>query len=437
MKLFAVIGKSVLPNKMPWMWNHACKCLGIPAHYFRINPINVKNAVKVIHELQLSGCNVIPPFTRDMVKYLDELDKSVEFLQAVNTIRNDNGKLIGLNTDFYAIVNSLQEGGVELTGKRVVVLGTGGAARAAVYGLLKAGVQDVVIIDRTYERAITVAKQIGGRAVHFGGVKREIQHADIVISCIPPNRRIVKKEWLRTELVVFDTNYTSDSLLLQDAKETGCQIISGAHWLVHQSASAFEYFLNENPLVCMQEAMEATLTTHIGHNSISLIGFMGVGKTTVGKHLAELTGYEFVDTDKLIEQKAGASIPDIFEQSGEAKFREIERAVFRELDFSSPKIISCGGGSVMDENTQNLLTDHSTVIWLWNELKISIHRIRKGTRPLFNVRDVEKKAKALFAERVPIYAQSADIMIVNEHLGTRRVAKKIYEEVSRLSRNNL
>ena len=116
---------------------------------------------------------------------------------------------------------------------------------------------------------------------------------------------------------------------------------------------------------------------------------------------------------------------------------EIERAVFGELDFSSAKIISCGGGAVMDENTQNLLTDHSTVIWLWNELDISIRRIKKGTRPLFNVSDVEKKAKALFAERAPIYAQSADMMIINEHLGTRRVAKKIYEEVSHLSRNNV
>ncbi len=432
MQLFAVIGKPILHNQLPQLWNHAFRCLGISAHCFRINPIDIGRAVKALRGLQLSGCMVAPPFQHDLVKYLDESDNSVEQLQTVNTIKNDHGQLVGWNTDPSGIVDSLGDDNVAPDGKTVVILGADGAAQAAAYGLLRAHAGHVILIDRNYERAIRVAGRLGGRAVHFGGIKREVQQADILISCVSPSaRRVIKPAWLHKGLTVFDLHHSSDSLLVQDAREGGCRVITGTYRLVYQAASAFRHFFRHSPVEAMKDAFNSQYGRKKPGDSISFIGFMGAGKTTVGRQLAELTGKEFVDTDKLIEQKAGASIPDIFEQYGEARFRAIERDVFEELDFLPAKVISCGGGAVIDEGIRSRLQSHSTVIWLWNELQTSLARIERGTRPLFNVSNVGEKARALFKERIPTYAQCADMMMVNEqHTGIRHLAKKIYEDIS-------
>ncbi len=427
MKLFAVFGKPVLRNKNPQMWNHAFECLGIPAHYFRINPIDAEKAVRVIRELPLSGCNIAAPFEQDMLKYLDKTDESARLLGSVNTIKNDNGDLIGFNTESYSVVNSLKEHGVELNGKKVVVLGVKGSARAAVYGLLQTRARDVVILDKMYERAIKTAEQLGCRVAYFGRAKSEIEQADILISCTPPSKTITKKGWLHNGLAVFDTNRFSGSRLFKDARGAGCQIISGLNWFVHQATPAFELFFERNPTEFMQAATHEPPKSPM--NSIAIIGFMAAGKTAVGRHLAKMTGKEFIDTDRLIVEKVGKSIPEIFREYGEARFRELERSVFDQLDFESQKIISCGGGAVTDEGIRTLLKRYSTVIWLWSSLSTTLSRIKKGTRPLLNGDNIEKKARKIFLERVELYADCADLMIVNETVGTRNITERIYGEI--------
>jgi shikimate dehydrogenase len=434
MKLFAVIGKSILQNRSPQAWNYAFQRQGFAAHYFRINPVDIEKAVRAIRGIPIDGCRVTAPFQHDIVKWLDDCDESAERLLAVNAVRNDGGRLIGFNTDFLAVPDALREQGVEPQGKRVVVLGGGGIAQAAAYGMVKAEALDVVLLNRNYERAISAAKRVDCRAVHFGGLKREIQRADILIACLPSNRKAIKPEWLHEDLLVFDTNCASAAVSFEDVQKAGGRIVSGEFWPLHQDVSVFKRFFGSSPLAEMKDALKNGGRTLASKHSIALIGFMGSGKTTVGKHLAGVSNKEFLDTDKLIEQKAGDTIPDIFEKYGEAKFREIEQSVFQELDFSSGKIISCGGGAVMNENTREILRKNSTVLWLWSPLESGLQRISKGTRPLFNVPNVEEKAKTLFAQRAPVYAQSADLMMVNEHISTRVLARKIYEEVSGLEK---
>ena len=182
----------------------------------------------------------------------------------------------------------------------------------------------------------------------------------------------------------------------------------------------------------MREALRQSIATpasKLDAQSVSLIGFMGTGKTTVGKALAELTGKAFVDADTLIEQNAGQSIPDIFRQRGEARFRELEREVFAELDFSPGKIVSCGGGAILNEENRRRLKANSTVVWLWTDVATLIKRVEKGTRPLFDVDDVEAKANELLARRIPFYAQTADLMVMNDTLSAPNLARKIYGEI--------
>ena len=396
--------------------------------------MNIEKAVEAIRGIPLTGCRVTAPFQHDIVKWLDDCDESAERLLAVNAVKNDEGRLIGFNSDFLAVPNSLRAQRVEPEGKKVVVLGGGSVALAAAYGMVKAGAQDVVLLNRNYERAISAAKRVDCRAVHFGGLKREIHKADILIACLPSNRKAIKPEWLHKNLMVFDTECASASLSYEDVEHAGGRIVSDGAWPLHLEAPAFERFFGVSPLEDMQKGFTRGRNTS-PKKSIALVGFMGCGKTTLGRHLAELSGKELLDTDKLIEQKAGDTIPDIFERYGEAKFREIEHSVFKELDFSSDKIISCGGGAVMNEDTRSILRQHSTVVWLWTPLESGLRRISKGTRPLFNVENVEEKARTLFAQRAPIYAQCADLMMINEHISTRVLARKMFEEVAGLEKS--
>ena len=432
MKLFAVFGNPVLHSRSPQLWNAAFQALGLDAHYFRINPLEAEQAAKILRALPLAGCNVTTPFKHDLLAALDEADESVTRLEAVNTIKNDGGRLIGWNTDHFGAVASLREGGVDPRGKKIVMLGAGGAARAAIYGVMNAGAREVVILNRTYENAVKTAEQLGCRAAYASRSQVELRDADILIACIPANKRVIKPEWLHERLAVFDANYAADSLLLQDAAAVGCRVISGLNWLVHQAVPAFAHLLGASPEREMRDALRQSIITpasKLDALSVSLIGFMGTGKTTVGKALAELTGKAFVDADTLIEQKAGQSIPDIFRQRGEARFRELEREVFAELDFSPGKIVSCGGGAILNEENRRRLKANSTVVWLWTDVATLIKRVEKGTRPLFDVDDVEAKANELLARRIPFYAQTADLMVMNDTLSAPTLARKIYGEI--------
>ena len=159
MKLFAVFGNPVLHSRSPQLWNAAFQALGLDAHYLRINPLEAEQAAKILRALPLAGCNVTTPFKHDLLAALDEADESVTRLEAVNTIKNDGGRLIGWNTDHFGAVASLREGGVDPRGKKIVMLGAGGAARAAIYGVMNAGARDVVILNSTYENAVKTAEK--------------------------------------------------------------------------------------------------------------------------------------------------------------------------------------------------------------------------------------------------------------------------------------
>lgn len=429
MKRFAVFGNPVLHSKSPQIWNHAFERLGIDAQYIRINPGTADNAITALRELPLDGCNVTTPFKTELLKYLDELDYSVKQLEAVNTIKHEQGGLAGYNTDWYGVLDSLKADGVKPEGKKAVVLGAGGAARAAVYGLLHAHARDVVILNRTVEKAVKAAERLGGRAASLENARQELQTAEILISCVPAKERIIAKECLHPGLAVFDANYASESILLQDAEERGCQIISGLHWLVYQAVPAFQIFCGADATPYMKASIQSPAKTI--KPAIAIIGFMGAGKSTISRQLSDLSGKPWLETDMLIEQRAGKSIPQIFEQDGEGRFRELERAVFEQIDFDAGAVISCGGGAIKDEAIRKLLSTRATVIWLWSSLDATIARIRKGTRPLLNVENIEQTAKTLFAERIHLYAACADMMYINERIGTFAAARQIYDEIYR------
>lgn len=147
--------------------------------------------------------------------------------------------------------------------------------------------------------------------------------------------------------------------------------------------------------------------------NIALIGFMGSGKSTVGKVLSKRLGYSYTDTDKLIERRTRKTIPEIFEDDGEDKFRQIESAILDEALAQSEAVVSCGGGIVKLERNRTMLKEKAIVVYLKTDPKEVFLRVgRSGhTRPLLNANDPEAEINRLLKEREPLYKEVADKVV--------------------------
>ncbi|MCS7048933.1 MAG: shikimate kinase [Verrucomicrobiae bacterium] len=138
--------------------------------------------------------------------------------------------------------------------------------------------------------------------------------------------------------------------------------------------------------------------------NLVLVGFMGSGKTVVGRRLAAQLGMEFCDCDQLIEQRTGRRISDIFAREGEAFFRQLERALVRELAAGSRRVIATGGGVVLNPENLRDLSATGIIICLWAEPEVLLQRLQHDTdRPLLAGTDREKKLRELLAQRAPLY----------------------------------
>nr|WP_306263386.1 shikimate kinase [Pararhizobium sp. IMCC3301] len=151
----------------------------------------------------------------------------------------------------------------------------------------------------------------------------------------------------------------------------------------------------------------------LGTRSIVLVGMMGVGKSSVGRRLAQAMNLPFVDADKEIEEAANRSIVEIFEAYGEAHFRDGEKRVIQRLLADGPQVLATGGGAFMNAETRAEIAERGISVWLRAELKVLIARVkRKPTRPLLQKPNPEKILAELLAQRNPVYAQ-ADITITS------------------------
>jgi shikimate kinase len=164
-------------------------------------------------------------------------------------------------------------------------------------------------------------------------------------------------------------------------------------------------------------------------NCISIIGFMGCGKTVVGKELSMLLGYRLIDLDEEIVKTINMPIKDFFSQFGEEQFREIESLLLKQLLGLPNSIIACGGGIVLSEQNRHLLKSKSTVVWLHNPIKTSINRIKDDSRPLLNVANKTVRASTLLRKRMPLYKECSEIIKSTELLTPAMIAEQIIESL--------
>ncbi len=261
-KLMFVLGDPVVHSLSPPMQRKAIEENGMDAVYARMHvlPGQLGAFVENLRFSKVLGANVTIPHKSAVMEFLDFIGDDAVAIGAVNTIVNKEGKLYGSNTDAYGALTALQSQGVETEGKKVLLMGAGGAARAVSYILLAEGkVERIVVLDIDGEKAEGLAKdmekfgKIEGRGLGDEVLKESCKEADIVINATPlgmhPREEMsaVPKELLGEGQVVFDVVYTPKyTKLLKEAREKGCKVVTGDLMLLFQGVKAFELFTGKS-----------------------------------------------------------------------------------------------------------------------------------------------------------------------------------------------
>jgi len=247
------------------MHNAAYQVTGLPFTYVAFGIEDTRQAVLAMRYLGIRGLGVSMPHKIAVMPYLDAVDDTAVKIGAVNTVVNDNGRLTGYNTDWIGAVQALEEK-TPIAGKRSVVVGAGGAARAIVYGLINRQSQ-VTVYNKTVSKGKNLAKDFGAQ---FGGGLAELNAAgdyDIVVNATSvgfhaPDQSVIPPSILREDKVVLDVVFIPpESKLVRDARSRGCIAIPGTRMLVHQAAYQFELYTGQPAPF---EVMEKALLDRIG-----------------------------------------------------------------------------------------------------------------------------------------------------------------------------
>ncbi len=345
------------------------------------------------------GINVTIPYKKEVLQYLDEVDELALRLGSVNTVVKRNGKLTGHNSDYFGFLSLLQRTGIDVSGKKALVLGSGGASVTVVAVLEDLGAKPLVI-SRSGEN-------------NYGNLHL---HADasLLINTTPvgmyPNTGAAALnvgQFQHLEGVIDLIYNPARTQLLLDCEKHGISGWNGLWMLVAQAKKSAEWFMDTK----IDDSVVAEIHKKLRNKmeNIALIGMAGCGKSSIGRLLARETGREFVDADTEIERLAGKTIPEIFAQSGEEEFRRLETEVLSALGKRSGLIIATGGGCVTRERNYPLLHQNSRIIWVKRNAEI----LPTDGRPLSR----RTPPAVLYEQRKPLYAAFADTAVTND--GTR------------------
>jgi shikimate dehydrogenase len=422
--IYAVAGKPIMHSRSPIMFNAAFRALSVGAVYTRFAATDAQEIAECMREIGIAGMNITSPFKEEIINHLEWVEEKAGLIGAINTVVNRNGQLHGFNTDWIGAKNTFVRNGIPLSGKKSIVIGAGGAARAAAFALITEG-SDVVVCNRTPDKAEKIAHDMGCRASSLASIDEEMKDADILVSCLPEvSSQIVAPSLLREKLVVVDANYGAETMLLRDARTKGCTIIDGREWLLFQGGAAFTHFTGIKPPLYL---MKELLYRHVenGKKNLALIGFMTSGKTTLAQVLGQRLGCSVIDIDSDIEHAVGCTVSELFAKRGEHVFRDFEKKSISKIRKLSDTVIACGGGAILDEVNRTVLKRNCHVIWLWDDLKSIMARAEnEDGRPLLRGSNGES-IDAMLKSRLPLYALTSDMIIRTDNRAATEVAERI------------
>lgn len=346
---------------------------------------------------EFDGLNVTIPYKKSVMPYCAELSPTAAQIGSVNTIvRRSDGSLYGDNTDAFGFENLIVHNGIEVKGKKALVLGTGGASVTAQAVLKNLGASEVVVISRKGE----------------DNYENIAKHADaeIIANTTPvgmyPNNGKAAVDLTQFPKLsgVLDVVYNpSRTALLLQAEKLCIPCAGGLYMLVSQAKRSCELFTGKSIPDSEIDRIERVLSHQM--QNIVIIGMPGSGKTAVSTMLAERLGRKIFDTDTIVSEKAGMTIPEIFATQGEAGFRKLETEATAEVGKLSGNIISTGGGVVTVADNYELLHQNGVIVWIERDT----NKLARDGRPISLSSDLNE----LYAARLPLYERFADIKADN------------------------
>lgn len=339
--------------------------------------------------------NVTIPYKKTAALRCDVLSEAAKSLGSANTLIRRNGKIYGYNTDFFGFNSMVAKSGINVKGKKALVLGSGGAS-VTVCAVLKELGANVVVISRNGEN-------------NYFNLSRH-SDADVIVNATPVGM-YPKNGASPVDLgafprlcAVFDLIYNPQrTALMMQAQCMGIPCMNGLHMLVAQAKLSSELFLDTVLPDEIIGSIEKELQKDM--QNIILIGMPGSGKSEISRRLSKALGRSVVEADALIAKKAGMSISEIFKKHGESYFRSLETQILSDACRSSGQIISTGGGCVTKEENYPILHQNGVIIRLIRD----VSSLPTDSRPLSKSVGVAELA----LKREPMYKRFADFEVDN------------------------
>lgn len=436
-KTYAIFGHPLGHTMSPTLHRALFDAANYDADYIAVDvpPEHLAEAFTLARQ-KLHGLNLTIPHKKAIIPLLDSVDQSAADLHSVNTVTFQDCKAIGFNTDILGFAESLEKDGISLKGKKVLLIGYGGASSVMGYHCLKEGAE-LYITGRDLAKAEALKQSF---LEIFPGVKCEtctrkhIPKSTQIIVNGTPLGMYPREDRTPLYFLPYKTTYLFDAVynppttaLLRLANPHFTQTRDGLYMLVMQAARAQTIWYGAqfsqstcDSILRRTYAQMAVKRLHDKHHKRHLVlcGFMGCGKTTVGRKLARLTGLSFVDLDRYLEEKEQMSIPDIFAQHGEAYFRKLESKYLTELtQREESMVLALGGGAVLRPENVTAIKKSGLLIWLDTPFSRILKNLSHSTtRPLLDKPDKQAETKRLYQTRRPLYKQVSDIRIRSPRL---------------------
>ena len=340
--------------------------------------------------------NVTIPYKESVMKYCSEISDSAKKIGSVNTIVRKNGKYYGDNTDYYGFEFILDRVCKDVKGKKVLIVGNGGAAKTAIAVISDRGGVPVVIShkENTPEN-----------------MKKHHLDTDIIVNTTPVGMYpknlespIVLENYKNVKAVVDVVYNPSKTQILLDAERLGIPCVNGLYMLVAQAEKASAIFKGEASWEVRTSSIVSELELEM--KNIVLVGMPGCGKSTIGRKIAEKLGRTFKDADDEVLAFSGKTPAEIITNEGETAFRKVETEVLKELCKQSATVVSTGGGCVTVDENFDVIRQNSVVVWV----KRPIDKLATNGRPLSKSPEELEK---MFRIRAPKYEKISDIVIEN------------------------
>ncbi len=364
---------------------------------YRLFPTPKEELGAFLESGDFGNLNVTMPYKKDVIPYCKALSPLAQEIGSVNTIKVKDGVLYGYNTDYYGFCYMLSVGNIPVKGEKCAVIGNGGVAPTVCKALKDLGAEQVTVVTRAQNTPLLI---------------ETISDHTVVVNTSPvgmyPNngKSPVDLTQFKALKGVADLIYNplKTAFMLQ-AEALGVPCVGGLPMLVAQAKRAAEIF--EDTVIDDSAVAPVTKEIHDLCETICLIGMPGSGKSTLGRLLAKDLGKQFIDTDELIAEMAGKSIPEIFAEDGEEAFRALETKALAEATAKSGRVVATGGGIVKKQENHSLLKQNGRVILV----KRKLDELSTGGRPLSSSKEAVLK---LYEERQPLYDALADIDLCND-----------------------